>query len=870
MIHKRLFSFSFAAASMLFPAHMGAESHHYQLAESFFNQGDYAKAADLLKPKVEKWQHLEHDQITDMIRKHFYLLALSNRAAGDYEEAALNFTRYLSSGEAAELPYYEEAQWELGFACYVLGDKEESEAHWRALLETSSQPYIVTLTRIYLARLALSEGNYEKVDELLAPLDETLPPDDSAHYEAAYLKAEAAFYLKSYSSAVSLFEKSMPQHNKTLVDWYQRALFNLGWSYLKLAEETQNDRSLQADFFSKSEASFKELISAAQGHLRERALLSLARVFALRHFYSHEEDLSAIEQLLNPAEQFENLENRIESFLIRAEAAPSYSAKEEIYRVITEEDTYKRTLAYRRTWYYRGMNDYQQATELLEKKPEEAQLLLKRAAASFEQSYQLLKELDSNLAALSLKHQSQVYFHLGTPEFQTAAVKSLQKLIDEKELFDTLEEQDEAIYSLGLMAAKLYQSEQDAAYAEIAEEALNLTVSLFPDGLFADGALYALGNMYLQSQDYESAQPIFVELAEKYPSSIYASEAWFWAGHCSEELDESEENARHFRQQVYTLYPQSAKAGEAYFRIYSFTDYLQGSKEATQHLQAMLTLFPEDPFIIVAHYLLGIDKPKALQLALASFKEAQQTFDKLFAKQMIPEEHLEYLITIRYRAMLEHALLSIALQDDDRKVALANLEEILNDFSQENHPLTSFLLEADALPRIYEESLFTLSQLYLKTGQIEKAEKALLNMLEKYQTLEIPSGYYLSRAWYQLALISMERSKYEEALRRFDQSEKCGKLGVLTAEQKLDLWIQKSHCYKALKQTHMAMLMLSHAINEKASSSLRIKAMVLRADIYAMQGRRELAIKQLEAASRKGGEWAQTAKEKLKVEYGLE
>jgi TolA-binding protein len=615
--------------------------------------------------------------------------------------------------------------------------------------------------------------------------------------------------------------------------------------------------------------------------LGEKTILSLARLFVLRHFYSsEEEDLLAIEQLLSPAEQFEVLENRIESLLIRAEALSNYAAKEEIYRVITEEDTYKGTLSYRQTWYYRGMNDYQHATELLEKNPEEAQLLFKRAAASFEQSYQLLKQLDNGLAALSLKHQSQVCFHLGTHESQATAIKVLQKLIDEKDLFEALEEQDEAIYALGLMAAKFYQSEQDIAYAEIAEEALNLTVSLFPDGLFADGALYALGNMYLQSQDYENAQPVFVELAEKYPASTYASEAWFWAGYCSEETDENEENAKHFRQQVYSLYPQSSKAGEAYFRVYSFTDYLQGSKEASDHLQAMLTLFPEDPFIIVAHYLLGIDKkedrrnaqgqliqPKAPELALASLKEAQLTFDKLFGKRAIPEEHRDYLITIRYRAMLEHSLLSLSLKNTD--LALAYLEEILTDFSQEGHPLASQLLDTDALPRIYEESLFTLSQVYLQADQTEQAEKTLLNMLEKYQALEIPSGYYLSRAWYQLALISMEQGKHEEALRRFDQSEKCGKAGVLTVEQKLDLWIQKSHCYKALKQTHMAMLMLSHVINENVSSSLRIKAMLLRADIYAMQGRHELAIKQLEAASRKGGEWAQTAKEKLKVEYGF-
>ena len=51
-------------------------------------------------------------------------------------------------------------------------------------------------------------------------------------------------------------------------------------------------------------------------------------------------------------------------------------------------------------------------------------------------------------------------------------------------------------------------------------------------------------------------------------------------------------------------------------------------------------------------------------------------------------------------------------------------------------------------------------------------------------------------------------------------------------------------------------------------SPLRIKAMFLRAEIYELQGRPELAIKQLEAAARKGGEWAQKAQEKLEQVYG--
>jgi hypothetical protein len=59
------------------------------------------------------------------------------------------------------------------------------------------------------------------------------------------------------------------------------------------------------------------------------------------------------------------------------------------------------------------------------------------------------------------------------------------------------------------------------------------------------------------------------------------------------------------------------------------------------------------------------------------------------------------------------------------------------------------------------------------------------------------------------------------------------------------------------------MLLLSHVINYDAVSTLRLKAMLLRARIYEMQGRKELAVRQLEALIPKGGEWAEEAQKTL-------
>jgi len=633
----------FAACQCPYSAHsvnFSADLYHkFVLFPINFYQSEWEKAERTAKAQPQEWKLLCHDKISGGIRKGLYLIGISYRAQGDFERAAASFKWYLSSGEIEQLPYYEEAQWELVAALFAT----EGQEQWQALLETSTQQNIVRLVRLYLAKLAL----------------------------------------------------------------------------------TENSDSLRA------------------------------------------------------------------AFLV------------------------------------------------------------------------------------------------------------LQKFIDEPKIFDALEEKDEILFWFGCIACQLYQKApdqesddiQDERYEEIAEQSLSTLAVLFPSSPFAADALFTVGNMHYQQERYENALPVFLELAENYPASHYASEAWFLAAHCAEESQPDEEIPRYFRQQAYTLYPQSSKAGEAYFRTYSFAEYLHGPLEAYQHLHSMPLFFPESPFLIVAKYLTGLDQkderktPEGLllhsrspQSALLAFKESADLFDLFYEKGALPEEQMNYLIAIRYRSKLEYALLAFSLaeesigeeKEEQLTASIQHLTSILNDFLQAEHPLISRLLEEDPYPRIQAESQFALSQVYLKKNQEAEAEKMLLSMLENYRSLEISSSYYLSRALYELALLSMRQGNHELALERLILSESAGKNGILAIEQKLDLWIQKSHCYRSLKQINHAMLMLSHVINENASSSLRIKAMLLRADLYKLQGRPELAIKQLEAASRKGGEWAQEAKEKLRNEYGFD
>lgn len=92
-----------------------------------------------------------------------------------------------------------------------------------------------------------------------------------------------------------------------------------------------------------------------------------------------------------------------------------------------------------------------------------------------------------------------------------------------------------------------------------------------------------------------------------------------------------------------------------------------------------------------------------------------------------------------------------------------------------------------------------------------------------------------------------------------------GEIKQLNQELALQVAIEKSLCLKEKGSISQAMSCLAWVINDSAPSSLRIKAMVLRADLYMQLKRPELAIRQLEAAEGKGGEWGQVAERKVRA-----
>jgi tetratricopeptide (TPR) repeat protein len=157
------------------------------------------------------------------------------------------------------------------------------------------------------------------------------------------------------------------------------------------------------------------------------------------------------------------------------------------------------------------------------------------------------------------------------------------------------------------------------------------------------------------------------------------------------------------------------------------------------------------------------------------------------------------------------------------------------------------------------------SEIFAKTFRRE-LDEALLKTKEI--TTEWSSSRSGIRAFLFLAKTLRKSSRPQEALdllKRFRETEQTHDV-----ELALEIAMEKSLCLRELHQPDKAKALLAWVINGPYASSLRVKAMILRADLYLSVHRTDLAIRQLESVSAKGGEWGAVADRKLRELYGTE
>lgn len=777
-------------------------------------------------------------------REGVYLQGVALKMLGDLSHAKETFEKVILTDPNRQ----QEGLFELGVIHFEL--EEEEEAIRGPLEQVKYFPGKEELfyqAQLYLARLDLRFDHCDKAVKRLRALQMSLPSGTLYSIQAAYWMGIAFYQKGNLHEAVQSFSAALPKRGFAMAPWHGNTLYYLVDCALKLAK-TENTPA----FYHQAE----ELLKGCEPS--EETDLAMAELLILKG--KHLGDDLATQRgffLLNEPGKFTALPLRARVCALLAQVTVGEDREKALLELT--EDSYKMTPQYGEGWFWRGEDMLKKGLSLKKTQPLDANQFFLNAALAFEKSRIAFKEKEKKFAATKL--EAEALWHC----------KSKEHLRKGLALMEEVPPSGDALYLKGLIASQLDPKK--------GIEILKKSVKMPLDINDAEKIELLLGSLYYFDQNLNEAAQQFLSLAEKSQNKEMASRALLWAARCKE--DQPEE-AKSLRKKVYTLFPESSSAAEAYFLYYPYKDYVQGDRTSLKHLQGLKDKFPRSHLGIVAQYLIGVDfkrdrktlegkwiRKRDLNCSIEAFQEGETLFEELEKNQLIPEEEVSFYRKVKIRSTLERALANIAIADDSqgakRQIFLEYAEEVFREIG--DLLSSSHFVVQEGFP-LLEESSYWLSQTLLKQGQKKEAQEELEKMVQKYKELNITRGYFLSRVWYELGLLALEDQKPQLALDYFSFAEDAAKGKILSTDQKIDLLIQKSLSYLALNETDKAMLLLSQAINSDEISSLRIKAMYLRADIYKQQGRKELARKQLEATSQKGGEWALKAKQKLDEDYG--
>ncbi len=291
-------------------------------------------------------------------------------------------------------------------------------------------------------------------------------------------------------------------------------------------------------------------------------------------------------------------------------------------------------------------------------------------------------------------------------------------------------------------------------------------------------------------------------------------------------------------------------AAESLFRQFPEEEYIHKTPHAIAHLKELITAYPCAPIAIAAHVYIG-NSLKDKQDASA-MQEAVTHFQQALA--IAPSGDLvDYLTKMLQEAHLNKAKTEITL------VACSSSTIFLLESAEGS-------LKALLNTELHIQASYYLAVVYDLQEKAHLSRKQLENIVE-CQVKTNAVGAFFAKAYLMLGAYECAREHFTEALLLLAKAE-----AVRGSDQELllQIWIATASCYKKMGQLDKAMTMLSRVINENIASSLRIQAMLHRAEIYELHGRRDLAIKQLEAAARKGGEWSVEAQKKLAQNYGYQ
>ncbi len=790
----------------------------YRLAELYFQEAKYEKALSFALSDKAPVDQIDCEML--------YLAANAYKEKCEWEKAIGCFQNYVDAGENRIESHLDHALFEIGLAGFRASNFEQAKENFAKIQHGVGK--VSLLASIYLARIHLKEGKAQNAEEILSTLAAQISREDPLKYEIAYLRGESAFVRDDFTAAVEFFENALPT-GQLHKEWTNQALYKLGTSYLRLSESAPKN---QKNFISKAEKIFDALLSSSP---TESLILSLGKLYIAGQRYEKAEELLKRENTLFTRE------GEAESLLLLADAKKTYAEREALLREATSE-RFETTAIYPSCWYRRGVNDFKEG-------------LFSEAIHSFEIAFSYFEKKDQKMASHILQCEASANLYRNLPK---SALMQLERLLNDYPKFG--KDPDELIYLRGLVASHLaiemkdLPQEEVEKYAAIADASMQQLES--KESAWRASALLAHGSYFFRQKKYESAIEKFQMVETSYSDSPIAAAAFFWEAESQEKLGKKREEILNLRKTCYEKYPLSSYAPLAYFKCYPFEHYLEGGLEGICHIKAFPSLFPNSPLLMLAYYFIGKNENNKME-ALQAYEKALFAFDATFEKT---KEHKTLLLYFHHRTILEwgHLLLKEDAPLSSLLKSIALLEKSVKEL-EKNELLA---------PKLHEESEFLLALNYLQTDQEKKGGDILSSMLERYHEAGVLEGYYLSCVLVEQGKLAMKHDDLKAATVCLEMAEMSG-LKHLPIEEKMTLWILQSECFKRQNKFESAMRLLSKVINEDVATPLRVKAMFLRAEIYELEGRHELAIRQLEATAKRGGTWGNLAKENLRVKYGV-
>jgi tetratricopeptide (TPR) repeat protein len=693
-------------------------------------------------------------------------------------------------------------------------------AHQTDWLEVSHLAYI------FLAKLAINQNQFDQAHQLLDELTLHFPLALEQHY----LRGVIFFHENRYSQALACFKSLKPSFLTSLPLIYTTS------STLYQPSPTQEDLK-QVE---------KLLLSFLQTQTSEtHALLLLDVYWTQFKLFNDLEAKKEVEQLLNQQTTFFSLDSQRHLLFKTVELASSFEERCQLLDNFLNQISSNSPL-FLQGYLLKGLNQVQQGIQT-------------KQHTHFDQAILAFNQLMPSFPTLSLQDQRLVLKGSTLAQIYQNNSSAIDKAWLPLAPYLT---QNPPCLEINCLTAWVALHSSSGSYFEQARQGLEYGRLKDPLSSWQAASLELEGLLALKQEAWSQADTLFHHLITHYPDSIYAQNAWFWRAY------EAEKQKDFTHQQLYlkeaSLQPSNNRyAALAYLLLYPMKEYMQGNRQAFKHLQAMPLLFPSHPLLIQAYYLIGLDYKKEHRdekgrlihaqdwiAAIDAFQAAESLVEELSKKQSLEAS----LLSIRWLAQLERAQANLAIAERSlggkKHIYLAYAEKVFENLNAH--------LETLPYPHLWAETACGLAHLYQLQGKIELSYQVLDHAIHRFSPIP---HYHLFKLWDQKGCLTFQQKDYEAALNTWLTAEKMAI--DWSADERLNVWIQQSLCYQNLNQLEEAMRLLSKVINADVISSLRVKAMFLRATLYEMQGRSELALKQLEATARKGGEWAQKAKEKL-------